>query len=225
MMPKSQKAALLAGATGLVGEHLLKLIIDDNAYDKVIVLSRKPLEISDDKLEVVMIDFDSLAQVELSSNIDEVFCCLGTTIKKAKTRDLFEKVDYEYCLELAKLGLKYKAGSFQLISAMGADEKSSFYYNKIKGKVEKAISELGYDKYSIIRPSLLMGQRSEERVGEDSAKFAMKAIGWLLIGKLKKYRGIEGEVVAKAMHKIASEGSMGESVYESDILMEKGEEK
>lgn len=224
-MPKSQKAALLAGATGLVGEHLLKLIIDDNAYDKVIVLSRKPLEISDDKLEVVMIDFDSLAQVELSSNIDEVFCCLGTTIKKAKTRDLFEKVDYEYCLELAKLGLKYKAGSFQLISAMGADEKSSFYYNKIKGKVEKAISELGYDKYSIIRPSLLMGQRSEERVGEDSAKFAMKAIGWLLIGKLKKYRGIEGEVVAKAMHKIASEGSMGESVYESDILMEKGEEK
>lgn len=208
------RTAVLAGSTGLIGNHLLELLLADTAYDKVIALSRKPLAKRHSKLENVLVNLDEWAKLK-ELKTDDVFCCLGTTIKQAKTKEAFRKVDFEYPVELAKALKQNGAVTFLLVSALGADKNSGIFYNQVKGEVEAAIGELAYPTTHIFRPSLLLGDRKEQRSGEDAAKVFYKIFGWLIP---QKYKGIEAVKVARAMVAEAKSGKQGQHVYESAAL-------
>jgi len=128
--------------------------------------------------------------------VDDVFCCLGTTIKKAKSKEAFRAVDLEAPLLLAKISKELGAQKFILVSSLGANKNSSIFYNQVKGEVEEAIKQIGFGSFHILRPSLLLGPRQEERTGEDAAKFFYKVFGFLVP---KKYQAIESIKVARAM--------------------------
>lgn len=210
--------ALIAGATGLVGKHLLSMLLNSNDYKKVYVLSRQPLDEEHPKLEEVIIDFDRLPEQELPA-ADDVFCCLGTTMKKAGSKEAFRQVDFVYPYELARKARESGAEQYLLISAMGANRGSFFFYNRVKGEVEEGISRLpGYKSISIFRPSLLFGEREEKRLGEGIAGKLMQFIKPLMIGPLRKYRGIHARTVANGMLKTAQQKPRGVHVYESEEI-------
>lgn len=208
------RTALLAGSTGLIGNQLLQLLLHDVAYDKVIALSRKPLEGTHPKLENIVLEADQLRQ-HATLKADDVFCCLGTTIKQAKTKEAFRKVDFDYPLELAKTLYANGAKQFLLVSALGSDKNSSIFYNRVKGEVEAAIASVGFVTFHIFKPSLLIGPRKEQRAGEDAAKVFYKIFGFLIP---QKYKGIESIKVARAMLAMARENKSGLHIHESDSL-------
>lgn len=208
------RIALVAGATGLIGNHVLELLLADATYDKVIALSRKPLFNKHTKLENVLVNIDEWTKFS-DLKADDVFCCLGTTIKQAKTKAAFRKVDFEYPVEVAKALKQNGATTFLLVSALGADKTSRIFYNQVKGEVEAAVGELVYNATHIFRPSLLLGDRKEQRSGEDAAKVFYKIFGWLIP---QKYKGIEAAKVARAMVAEAKSGKQGMHVYESAAL-------
>jgi uncharacterized protein YbjT (DUF2867 family) len=214
----SGKTALIAGATGLVGSHLLNLLCDDVAFSKVKIITRKPLELSKEKVSEIVVDFDSLNQFSQRLTADVVFCCLGTTIKTAGSQDKFRKVDYTYCLELAKAGKAQGAKQFILVSSIGADAKSNNFYLRTKGEIENAIAALNFDSFCILRPSMLLGDRKESRIGESIGKVFMQATGFLLAGPLKKYKAIEAHTVARCMTTLAKDPEKGMMVFESDVI-------
>jgi uncharacterized protein YbjT (DUF2867 family) len=209
------KTALVAGSTGLIGSQLLQLLLNDNYYDVVKAISRKPLGFTHPKLESIVLDFDRLTEHKDKLKADDVFCCLGTTIKKVKTKEKFLKVDFDYPVELARLTRKGGAEQYLLVSALGADKKSKIFYNQVKGEVEAAISGIDFKSHHIFRPSLLMGDRKENRSGEEAGKVFFKYFGFLVP---KKYKGIESIKVARAMQKIASQRLQGLHIHESKVL-------
>ncbi|HCR55143.1 MAG TPA: oxidoreductase, partial [Cytophagales bacterium] len=156
---------------------------------------------------------------ELASALkaNDVFCCLGTTIKNAKTQEAFRKIDFEYPLHLANISKANGASQFLLISALGADPNSSVFYNKVKGEVEGAIASVGFESYHIFRPSLLLGPRSEKRSGEWAAKVFFKLFGFLIPGK---YKAIDSAKVARAMLAMARKNGRGIFVYESKSMQQ-----
>lgn len=194
------RKVILAGAGGLVGGQLVQNLLRDNSIEKIIILVRKPLEITNPVLHQVIVDFDNLDKIsDWFSGVDTVYCCLGTTIKKAKTKDAFRKVDFDYPMALARLSEQQGVNHFLCITAMGADPKSIIFYNKIKGEVEQSISKLKIPCITFFRPSLLIGNRKESRPGERIGILFAKATGFLFRGPLKNYRGITIEKVAKSM--------------------------
>ena len=209
------KTALVAGSTGLIGNQLLQLLLNDDYYDEVKAISRKPLDITHPKLENIVLDFDRLTEHHDKLKADDVFCCLGTTIKKVKTKEKFRKVDFDYPVELAKLTKANGAEQYLLVSALGADKNSKIFYNQVKGEVEEAIVQVGFKSYHIFRPSLLMGDRKESRSGEDAGKVFFKYLGFLVPAK---YKGIDSIKVAKAMQKIAAQHQQGAHIHESKEL-------
>jgi len=208
------RTALVAGSTGLIGGQLLTLLLEDTYYSKVIALSRKPLTLTHPKLQNILLEVGELNQ-HADLKADDVFCCLGTTIKQAKTKEAFRKVDFDYPLELAKI-IKANGGKqFLLVSALGSNKNSSIFYNRVKGEVEEVIAKVGYDSFHIFKPSLLVGPRKEQRAGEDAAKIFYKIFGFLIP---KKYKEIESIKVARAMLAEAKRNLPGIFVYESDVL-------
>ena len=209
------KTALVAGSTGLIGKQLLTLLLATNRYDKVIALTRHDLEIQHPKLVEIKIDFSILDKYADQLVADDIFCCLGTTMKKARTKERFYEVDFTYPLRLAVATKLAGAKQFLLVSALGANKKSSVFYNKVKGEVEEAITNLGFESLHIMRPSLLLGEREEKRSAEDAAKVVYKYLGFLIPNK---YKGIEGAAVARAMLHFAASGQKGISIHESPSL-------
>lgn len=209
------RTALLVGASGLIGKELLDLLLKDTAYEKVVVLTRKPLLMDSPKYENHVIDFDRLTEHYKNIVAQDVFCCLGTTMRVAGSKDAFKKVDYTYPLEIAKLAKATGAEQYLLVSALGANENSSIFYNKVKGEVERAIAELHYPSFNIFRPSLLLGNRSEQRNGEDAAKIFYKVFAFMIPAK---YKAIEARKVALAMLSAAKLKKSGLIVYESDAM-------
>lgn len=205
------KIALVAGATGLIGKQLLELLLMDPYYAKVKAISRKPLEVVNPKLENIVVDFDRLSENK-GLDADDVFCCLGTTIKIAKTKEAFRKVDYEYPLALARTANAQGASQFLLVSALGADKNSSIFYNKVKGEVEEAIGQVSYKAIHIFQPSLLLGDRKEERAGEGAATAFFNFFGFLIP---KKYKAIDSLKVARAMISKAKKNESGLYIHES----------
>lgn len=199
------RSALIVGATGLVGSELAKLLCESRDYVSVTVLTRRPLQIEHDKLTVHIVDFDEISEQDIQC-VDDVFCCLGTTRKKAGSREEFEKVDVEYPLRIAALAKNEGVTHFIAISAMGASEKSFAYYNRVKGKLEQQLQALDFPRLSIVRPSLLVGKRPEFRFGEKSGEVVLKVVKPILLGPLKRYRSIEARQVAEAMLYIALYG-------------------
>ena len=213
------KVALVAGATGLIGNEVLKLLLDDPEYHEVKILTRRPVDISHRKLKTVLADVDSLKKVAGELKADTIFCCLGTTMKKAGSKEAFRKIDFTYPLEIASIAHQSGAKQFLLVSALGADPSSSIFYNKVKGEIEEAIAKLGFTSYHIFRPSLLLGDRSESRPGEDAAKVVYKYLGFLIP---QKYKGIEASRVARAMVHYAREERDGKHIHESIELQSFG---
>lgn len=206
------RTALVAGSTGLIGSQLLDLLLQDGRYEKVIAISRKPLSIQQDKLVNVVCELD---QLPTDLKADDIFCCLGTTMKKAKTKAAFRAVDFDAPLTLARIGKANGARQFLLVSALGANKNSSIFYNQVKGEVEEAIGAIGFDSYHILRPSLLTGPRQEQRSGEDAAKFFYKILGWAIPAK---YQAIDSIKVARAMRELADQLHSGTFIHESAQL-------
>jgi uncharacterized protein YbjT (DUF2867 family) len=210
-----QRTALIVGASGLTGKELLQVLLADPLYQLVIIYVRKHLEISHPKLQQQVVDYEKLAT---AIEADDVFCCLGTTIKKAGSQQAFRQVDLVYPQKVAELQRNAGSKRFLLISAVGADEQSSIFYSKTKGQVEKAISILAYPCTCIFRPSLIMGERSERRVGEKIAMMLTQVIAPLLIGPLKKYQPVSALAIAKAMQDAAHQYSNGIHLIPSDEI-------
>lgn len=210
--------ALVAGATGLTGSRLLEILLKDAAFEKVKVITRKPLNKTHEKLSEIVVNFDELSRDAQKFKADVIFCCLGTTIKTAGSQKNFRMVDFTYCLELAKAAKSQGAKKFILISSLGADPRSSNFYLCTKGETEDAIEALKYDTYCILRPSMLLGDRKETRVGETIGKVFMQATGFIFTGPLKKYKAIEAETVARCMASVAKDSETGKMIFESDII-------
>ncbi|MEN8699227.1 oxidoreductase [Bacillus infantis] len=215
------RKALILGATGLTGGHLLELLLDSGQYSQIKVISRRPLSIKHAKLTVFIGDFSSLEEMGEAFKADDVFCCIGTTIKKAGSKDAFRQTDLEYPIKAAHLAQKAGAARFLIISSMGADLDSMFFYNKVKGQMEEQLKMLNAFSLHIFRPSLLAGDRAEFRLGEKTGEVFLKAAGPFMKGKLKKYKSIQAADVAKGMAAAAihdKEARKAARIYESDEI-------
>lgn len=208
------KTALIAGSTGLIGSQLLSLLLKNPAYVKVIALTRVDLA-PHPKLTQIKVEFGNLGENSSALKADDVYCCLGTTMAKAGSKENFYQVDFYYPFLLAKTSKSVGAKKFMLVSALGANKSSSIYYNQVKGEIEEAISSVPFDAIHIFRPSLLLGPRSEKRSAEDAAKFFYKAFGFLIP---KKYKAIQSMKVARAMQHFAAEDKKGIFIHESADL-------
>jgi len=209
------KTVLIAGPTGLIGKQLLQLLLEDPHYVKVKAISRKPIDIQNSKLENIVLDFDKLADHAAALKADDVFCCLGTTIRIAKTKEAFRKVDFEYPLALAQVSKSQGASQYLLVSALGANKNSGIFYNKVKGEIEDAISHVLFRCTHIFRPSLLLGNRTEQRAGEGAATAFFKIFGFLIPAK---YKAIDSGKVARAMLTFAKQHDPGFYFHESKEL-------
>lgn len=211
------KTALVFGATGLVGQKLLDLLVKDERYTKVRVANRRAKDYKDSKIEEMIVDFNNLEQQADLFKVDHVFICLGTTIKKAGSKPAFEKVDLEFPTQIARLAKQNKVKQLVHISAIGANSKSGNFYTKTKGKAEESIWEVGPENSYAVRPSMLFGNREEFRLGEKIGIAVMKTFGFLLVGSAKKYKGIYDKEVANAMIFIAN-AAPKQKAFNSDEL-------
>lgn len=210
-----QKTALLAGATGLIGSQLLPLLLASDRYARVIVIARREIQQVHPKLTCLVVDFDKLSEAESKLKCDDVYCCLGTTMKQAGSKEAFRKVDYDYPLSLAQVTRRLGASQYSLVSAMGANRDSSVFYNRTKGEVEDAISAIDFSSIHIYRPSLLVGPRANQRPGEMIATVFAKTFFFLIP---KHYRPIKSINVARAMLAFASQDEDGIYFHPSDAL-------
>ncbi|MCF8464806.1 MAG: NAD(P)H-binding protein [Flavobacteriales bacterium] len=205
--------AAVAGSTGFIGSILLNLLKVDNSFEKVAVLSRKPLQLSE-KFEVLVGD---LSQQKLSE-VDVAFCALGTTIATAGSQKAFYHVDHDLVLDLARNAKAAGAKTFVLVSSVGANPQTSNFYLRVKGETEKDLEAIGFDSLIILRPSMLMGERKEFRFGELIGKGVMMLVNPLMVGSMSKYKGIQGSTVAKAMVRLGKESLTGVHILEGDAL-------
>lgn len=215
-----QKTALIAGASGLVGSQLLTLLLASDRYAKVIAVGRRPVPQVHPKLEQRVLEFDQLEQHTLALIADDVYCCLGTTIRQAGSQKAFYKVDYLYVVKLAALTAGNFAAQFLVVSAMGADASSRIYYNQVKGEMEDAVRKTPFRAIHFFRPSLLLGNRTEKRFGEQIGAVLLGILRPLLRGPLRKYQPIEAATVARAMLRAAGEDGGGVRVHLSDEIAE-----
>lgn len=208
---------MLAGATGLVGGHVLGALLDDAGYTRVVSVGRRPVATTPPKLEQHIIDFTAVPELP---PVHDVFCCLGTTIKRAGSQEAFRQVDYDYVLTLAHAGLRAGATQLLLVSAVGADPAARVFYSRVKGELETAVRQLPYPAIQIFRPSLLLGERAEFRLGERIATWFAPVAGVALVGSLRRYLPVEARDVARAMVRIAREAPRGANVFEYDGIMD-----
>jgi uncharacterized protein YbjT (DUF2867 family) len=213
------RIAIVSGASGLVGIQLLHQLFQNKSFDWIISIGRRELALKNHKLLQVKVDFDNLEKLNLEEAIREknmggekqsllkatnetstsyiAFCALGTTIKKAGSKENFYRIDHDFVINFARMALRMGVKRFLYISALGADARSSIFYNKTKGAVEDDLKRMDFDYVGIFQPSLLLGERNESRLGEEIGKVVMKAITFF--GLFSKYKPVYGYQVAKAM--------------------------
>lgn len=216
--------AVVLGATGLVGEQLVQQLLTDPAYSKVRILVRKPREMSHPKLEVKIVNFTNLADYrsKLDSG-DSIFCCIGTTKKKVKgDKTAYRKIDVDIAANAAKMGKDAGFKKYLLVSSVGANAYSKNFYLRLKGEAEAKITEENFECFHVFRPGILLGKRKEFRLVEMIGKGIMKGVSVFLAGNLKKYRGIEASVVAKAMMAAAKSDERGMVVHHYEDMMKSG---
>jgi len=202
--------ATLIGGTGLTGSFLVRDLLADPAITKVISVSRKSLNISNAKLtEVLIADLAELPTIESKIRGQLYFCCLGTTIKKAGSKEDFEKVDHDAVVAFAKIAKAHDATSFTFVSAMGANANSMIFYNRVKGRMEDDVKALGLRSSIIFRPALLVGPRTEFRLGERLATVTLVPLSRLLPTRIQKSLIIKAETLAARMLAVGKEASPG----------------
>jgi uncharacterized protein YbjT (DUF2867 family) len=207
----NSRRALLLGATGLVGRELLRLLLDEPFFDRVLVVARRSTGEKHPKLEEHLFPLDEMAQHAELFAVDTIFCALGTTIKAAGSQEAFRRVDYDYPLTAAKLGLANGARQFVLVSSLGANAGSRFFYSRVKGEVERDLSALPYSRVIIARPSFLLGSRGELRLGEA----IVTRFGPLMPQSI---RPIEAADVAGALVAAGREQASGVHILESRAM-------
>jgi len=217
-MNNKNKTAILLGASGLVGSSLLKLLLANDLYKHVKVFVRTDLGINHPKLTVYVVDFNKPDSYKEKVTADELFCCLGTTIKQAGSQEAFRRVDYTYPVTFAEIAKANGIRHYLLVSSIGANASSSVFYLRTKGECENDIRKTGIENISVFRPASLSGNRKVPRMGETISLAVLKAFSFLLIGKLRKYRPVNVTKVAEAMIKSAAYPKVGFTVYESDEI-------
>ena len=216
------RTAVVAGASGLVGSHLLHELLLCPEYSQVTVLVRKRMSRAATKLKQVVVDFDKLEDAFSSMEATDAFCCLGTTRKKAGSAAAFRKVDFTAVLSFAALAQRAGTKQFLLVSSSGAYDKSPFLYPRTKGEAEAAVSMLPFTGVQILRPSLLMGERAESRPAERLAQNALRPLLPMMRGPFARFRPIEASVVAKALVKRALADVPGVHRLENEAIEELG---
>ena len=213
------KTAIVIGATGLVGSFITLNLLDDIRYEKVKVFVRNSLGIKHQKLEENIVDFDKLDEWKNKLTGDEIFSTLGTTIKKAGSKENQYKIDFTYQYEVAKAAVENKVKSYFLVSSLGANYKSRNFYLRIKGNLDEKVQQLNFEKIRIFRPSILVGLRSEKRLGE-SLGIKIAGIVTSIIPALKKYKPIYASKVAEAIINSANQLSQEKiRIYDSDEII------
>ncbi|MEU7136788.1 NAD(P)H-binding protein [Streptomyces sp. NPDC046261] len=213
----STRSALLAGATGLVGHHLLTQLLGDPRYTHVTVLARRPLALTHDKLDVRTVDFAALGADDVPA-VDDVYCTLGTTIKKAGSQEAFRAVDQHYTVAVARHARQAGARGIALCSSIGADPRARQFYLRVKGDTERDITDLGFESTHIFRPSLLLGHRTENRPGERVMTALAPLTTPILAGPLRRYRPIAADRLATAMVRSLADATSGTQVYVHDRI-------
>ena len=207
------KTALVVGATGLVGRYLLSELLANGKYEKVVALVRSSIDLEHPGFEQMVVDFDLLERLEFT--VDDVYCCMGTTLRKAGSQEAFRKVDRDYPVLIAKLALQVGANAFGIVTSMGADPKSRFFYNRVKGEVEGELDNLGFKRLLILRPSMLLGDREEVRWGEGFGKIIMQWLSFLIP---LNYKAVHGKKVARAMRIKMENADLGKEVLLSGAI-------
>ena len=202
-MMATNRRALLIGATGLTGGHLLQRLLPDRRYDAIHVLSRRPLPVRGDRLHSHVVDFNDLPPEHTAFRVDDVYCCLGTTIRQAGSRGRFRQVDYDYPMTTARAARAGGAVTMVAMSALGADPGSGNFYLRTKGELERDLQHLAFRRLVLVRPSLLIGRRETKRLLEGAGMWLLPKLAFLMQGPLKPFRAIEAAVVARAMHHLA----------------------
>lgn len=217
-MTANSRSALLAGASGLVGTELLHVLLESPVYEHIKIFVRKPLDVKHPKLEQVIVDYEELENYAIHFKVHDVYCCLGTTIKKAGSQEAFKKVDYEYPVRLANMASVHGVQNFLVISALGADPTSKVFYSKTKGELETQLKKLELPALHIFQPSLLLGHRQEFRFGEKTAVLLSPVFSPLLAGRLQKFKPVSARSVANAMYATAQTNELGIFTYPSDQI-------
>lgn len=217
------KNILLAGSSGLVGSFALKNLLSDARVGKIILVSRTSQDISNPKIIQIIGSLDLLDSVDLANygvdRIDAGLCALGSTIKKAGDKESFKKVDKDFVINIAKFSKRFGSNQFAVISALGADSKSPFFYNQVKGEMEEGLRALNFSKLTIFRPSLLLGERKEVRGAERFLNKISPFLSTTLIGPLKKYRGIEAHRVAAHLTEVIFNETSGVVIIENSEML------
>jgi uncharacterized protein YbjT (DUF2867 family) len=213
------KTALLFGASGLVGSHLLNQLISNNNYSKIKLFVRSTIEIDDPKIEIIQTDFNNLANHKEDIIGDDCFFCIGTTKKNSPDKKEYKRVELDVPKQIAQIAKSNSVNSFVFVSSGFADPKSSGDYLKFKGEVEEELKRLNFLKLGIMRPSFLLGDRKEKRVGEKIGIFVFKLLTPLLLGPLKKMKPIHSEIVARSMIKVANE-DLQKNTFECNEIIE-----
>tara|TARA_B100001121_G_scaffold92445_1_gene81902 strand:+ start:35 stop:688 length:654 start_codon:yes stop_codon:yes gene_type:complete len=211
------KTALLFGSSGLVGKNLLNKIINNSNYSKVKIFVRSSLEISDQKVEVINTDFKDLQKIKNLIIGDDCFYCIGTTKNNSPDKNEYRRVELDLPKKIAQISKSNDIKSFIYVSSGFADPKNSGDYLKFKGLVEEEIISLNFEKIGILRPSFLLGNRKENRVGEKIGIIIFKLLSPLFVGPIKKMKPIHSETVAKAMIQIANE-DIQQTIFESNEI-------
>jgi uncharacterized protein YbjT (DUF2867 family) len=207
----TERTATIIGATGMIGNHLLELLLQDDYFSVVRILVRRPYPKTDPKIEVKLVDFSDAESFKLAlEGTDTIFSCVGTTQKNVKGDiELYRKIDFDIPLKAARFGKETGCEKFILVSSVGADKHSRTFYLKLKGELENAINMLGVEAVHIMQPSVLLGDRKDNRTGERILQGGMKLISGLLLGSLRRYKAIHGKTVATAMLNAAKKEERG----------------
>jgi uncharacterized protein YbjT (DUF2867 family) len=217
-MSANGKTAVLLGASGLVGGYCLQTLLSDSRYARIVLLGRRELAAArHPRLTQKIVDFEGLTQADFH-RADEVFCALGTTMRKAGSKEAFRRVDVDYPLSAAQLSRQAGAKQFLLVSSVGADAAAKNFYLRTKGELEQEIGKLGFNAFHVFRPSLLLGKREEFRLGERIATAVAPLLNFAMAGGLRRYRAIRAASVGKAMVAAAQQEKRGTLVYQYEEI-------
>ncbi len=213
--------AVVIGGTGLIGSSLVNQLLNNNQYDKVIIIARRWNDQHHPKMEVIIVNFEDKNELVQKFPLgSHIFCCIGTTQKKVSgNKEAYRRIDFDIPYTIAKLGIEKGYSQYLLVSAAGANSTSSNFYLNLKGTLEDALCKLSFQSIHLFRPSVLLGKRKENRWGERLAKFFVIAFSFMLRGKMTKYKAIHSKKVAHAMLTAATKNKNGQFIYHYDEMI------